>query len=457
MGEGTTTVGALIVELRSNSAQFRAEMEAAGRKTQDVGKHAVLSGQSLSRFGAMSIEAVTGLEGSRVVMEKVIQAGAKATGVLGQMARGGLLVGAALGGYWLGNVLSQFRELRNEGMGFVDALKLAAGATKSYEDRLKELVAEEKQFIEQIGTAQAMRLSFAKKAIQADADIAASGRQLAGDELGAAQATMEGKLSILEVEKKEATKNILDQARAQKITTEQKVEMLGLVERQYIKDRNATYMKGSLDIQKIEQATAQKQLQTWQETTNQLVDQLKARVEARKSFDSQLGQGGFGGGSAAGFGEARGLASKIKKEALDLAGLERLGMVNQSDVAGESEEIRRQALSEADALRQKYAAFPPVLEAIDRAVKSVEFGNFGREMAAARIEAARLVPTDQQLAESLGAVSEQMARMPAAMDPAGAAARKLAVEYNDLAWSVYSVREQLAALSGEDRAAAPAQ
>lgn len=437
MAAGTTTVGALILELRANSAQFRAEMDAAGKATKNIGGHAALSAQSMARFGAIAAEHVApGLEGSRVAMEGLIQAGIKAQGTLALVARGGLLVAAALGSYAIGNALSTFRELSHEGMGFVDALKLAVGMTKSFEERLKEMAEEEKAFIDQIGTAQALRLQFAKKAIQADTDAAAAGRQLADDELGAAKATLDGKLAILEIEKTESIKSILDQARAQKITAEAKREFLMKIETQYIKDRNAAYLKGSLEIDKIEKDAARKRVETWKDETGAFIDQLKARVQARQQWESQLGQGGLGGGIGAGLGEVRDLRNKIAKDALDLAVLEREGM-GQTDVSNEREGIRSRAIEEANRLRATYAAYPAVLEAIDKAVTNIEFGNLGIEMAKARLEAARTVPTLDSLTGGLGQVAGALANIPPGADPATKAVQALYMAFNELQRQVY--------------------
>lgn len=437
MAAGTTTVGALILELRANSAQFRAEMDAAGKSTKAIGGHAALSAQSMARFGAIAAEHVApGLEGSRVAMEGLIQAGIKAQGMFGLLARASLPVIAAIGGYWLGNALANFRDLRKEGHDFVESLKLAVGMTESYEERIKALADEEKAFIDQIGTAQALRLQFAKKAIQADTDAAVAGRQLADDELGAAKATLDGKLAILEIEKTESIKSILDQARAQKITTEAKAEFLLKIEKQYIKDRNAAYLKGSLDIDKIEKDAARKRVETWKDETSAFIEQLKARVAARQQWESQLGQGGLGGGLGAGLGETRDLRNKIKKDLLDLAVLEREGL-SQTDVSSEREGIRQRALDEANRIRATYAAFPAVLEAVDRAVTNIEFGNLGKEMAAARLEAARTVPTLDSLTGGLGQVSDALIRIPAGADPATKAIQALYTAFNELQKQIY--------------------
>ena len=49
------TIGALIIELRSNSAQFAAEMDQARNAARGVGHGAALSSQQLSRFAAIAV------------------------------------------------------------------------------------------------------------------------------------------------------------------------------------------------------------------------------------------------------------------------------------------------------------------------------------------------------------------------------------------------------------------
>jgi hypothetical protein len=170
----------------------------------------------------------------------------------------------------------------------------------------------------------------------------------------------------------------------------------------------------------------------------------------REDFEAALGQGGLGGADTSGRGVAaiRRFREQIQKEARDLAFMEREGLVGQTGSTAIREDIRARALLEAQRLRQEFAQFPAVLDAIDKAVQSVEFGNFGAEIATARAEIDRLVPTLDSLKAGLGDFAGRLANMPAAADPASVAVRQLSRDYLDLANAIYTAIAAQDALTG---------
>ncbi len=145
----------------------------------------------------------------------------------------------------------------------------------------------------------------------------------------------------------------------------------------------------------------------------------------------------------------RKLREQIQKEAQDLAFLEREGLISQTDSTGEREGIRTRALEEAQKIKQQFQGLPVVLEAVDKAIASVEFGNLGKELAKARTEIATLVPTLDSLRTGLGQFAGQLATIPSAADPTSIAVRQLSRDYNDLATSIYNVVNAQNALTGE--------
>ena len=172
---------------------------------------------------------------------------------------------------------------------------------------------------------------------------------------------------------------------------------------------------------------------------------------------SSGGSGRFSGsaglaGAAGGFAAGRDLVNQLQKEARDLAFLEREGLISQTDAIAERENIRRKALAQAEALRASFAAFPAVLDLIDRAVASVEFGNFGREMATAREEVDRTVATLGELETQSGAFAEKLLQTLPPIESAKEANRALTASYHELSIAVYNARVQLAALAGEEAA-----
>jgi len=143
----TTEIGALIVSMRSESAQFRAEMDKARDKIKDVGGHAALSSRSIAQMGAILAERTTpALQGHRLALEALINKMVIGQGLFRDLGLAAAGFAAALGGFALGNMIRNFIDLRNAGFGYVEALKLAIGETKSYLDTVKDATKEQKEF-----------------------------------------------------------------------------------------------------------------------------------------------------------------------------------------------------------------------------------------------------------------------------------------------------------------------
>jgi len=529
-GGGATSVGGLIIELRANTAQFHAEMEAARKGLKGTGDAAHGAGRQLSRFAAIAAsELVPGLEGSRAVLQQIIQtapraaialAGVGATGaILAAVGVAAVGVGTAiahLGGQrtWIDN----WREAGQVSDGLIDRLKLMVGLTGAYEERVKKAGEEEKKFNDELRAAGAIRAEFAKQLAQGRGDINARGRQFTGDDEGAAHAELDTRIEIIELERKARERNILQQFKDEK----RRLEFLKSSEQIASQDRTRAYLDASLKMKKIDEDAAQKRIDTWQKETSRLVEQLKARVQARQAFEAQLGTGaqgvGLGGSSLADVTAAgkankaardmaaviespgfRGSASlsvfagitaadiaqvralddawrdvvttqeayqralqgragatqgfkaitdfqeSIKKATQDLAFNQRGGQISSRDSVEELERIRQAAVNSAGTIEEKFGHIPAVMEALARATDSVRFGNLGKEMAAARIEIDRTVPTAQALEAEASKINQAFLDMPTVTDQAAESVKKLKAEFNDLAWQIFGATQQLAA------------
>jgi hypothetical protein len=412
MAGGTQSIGALIVELRANSAQFTAEMDKTRGSLQAVGGHAALSSRQLARFAAIGAEQlVPGLQGSRQAVEGLVQALAGARGAFALLGPVTAVVATAFAGFALGNIIRNFQDLQREGHGYVESLKLAVGMTKSYEQATKDAAEAQKKFSAEMQAARVVRQGLNKE-LATLLDQQEQGIKIAEDERRA-------KIQTLPLDQRAA-----EQAKSEFITTLQLRKL-----------REENEQKLIDQIQKDRDL----QVKAWADETKALVDQLNFRLKARQDFEAQLGKGGLPGtGLVQGLAAARDFSGQIGKEALDIAGLERLGRLSSRDATTERENVRARALAQAEALRQQFAEFPPVLEAIDRAVNSIEFGNFGKEMDQARLNAGELLATDEQLTTGLGQIASQLIKTVPSSEAAAKATQELTRAYLDLANGIYA-------------------
>src|ERR1051326_858382 len=131
------TVASLIVELRSNSAAFAAEMDKARVATEKVGHGHAFTAQQMSRFAAIATQTVIPqLDGMRVALEGAYRTIASVSGGFGALIGAVAPLGAALVGLFAGNFLRNFSEAGSITTSFGERLQVAAGITGSYKERL---------------------------------------------------------------------------------------------------------------------------------------------------------------------------------------------------------------------------------------------------------------------------------------------------------------------------------
>lgn len=419
---GVTEIGALIVALRSESAQFRAEMERGRTSVRSVGQQADATSRQMAKLAADGFGAVLPISFQvENALERFIEKAGKAQGAMALLGKATIAIGVGLGAFKLGERIGEFAALGTTAEKYAENLKKATD----------EQLALSRAMEQQRNIARGLALDLAKVRGDEDEALRLSQSQREADllkQLGGAR----GPAALEQL------------ANQRKLFTAETAKLLS--------DRRR--LRDEADALLLEQITRERdeQVKKWREETAALAEQLKIRLKLRQDFEAQLGLGGFGGGAASGFAAARTLREQIQKEARDLAFLEREGLISQTDSTFERERIRSRAIEEAQRLRVEFGALPAVLDAIDRALGSVEFGNFGLEIAAARAHLAAFVPTSQELQTALGGIASKLIETLPATDAAAEATRALSAEYQNLAFQVYQSRIQLAALAGEQAA-----
>ncbi len=494
------TIGALIVELRANSAQFTAEMDAARGAVVRHGEAHLLSARSMSRFASIGLEEVIpSLRGSRLAMESVItalirlrQSAGAATGALSAVWPAIGVALAGLVGYGLGNYIQNFRDLREAGVGYVESLKLAF---KGYAEFVKNATEEQIKFSDAMSRSRDVILTL-EKAI----DVAK------GDDAGALLKTQ---LKRREDTLAAARKDGADLGRVQRdLNTLETLENAALL----VKQRK---QRDDYDENLIKAMTKQRdeQIKKWEEETGALAEQLKARVQAYQQFVAQLGTGekGLGLGSTPGAdtgmlaayqqsmaayqrvrqsmfqgnagaspfamvtaadiqavqavgaawddvqrryqayqdalsrraGVAEGvkavmdLQANIQKATNDLAFLENAGSITLRDEPQELERIRSGAIATADTIQQKFGHIPAVMDALNKATASVRFGNLNAEMERSRKFIEQNGLALDAVKTKQGEFYQQLtSKVPAGAATAGTALAKLTQQYLDLAAAI---------------------
>lgn len=166
-----------------------------------------------------------------------------------------------------------------------------------------------------------------------------------------------------------------------------------IAEAQELAKRRADREAYDNDLLKKIQATHFAETRAWIDGTKEYADQLKARLDARAAFESQIGKGGIGtkqgafsAGAAGGFGAIRDLTARRDKELRDLAFLKDQGFMSETDTVRAREDIRRRFLESVALMRQEFAAFPAVLDALQVVADRVDFSNLSAQMEASRLQ-----------------------------------------------------------------------
>lgn len=438
-----TEIGALIIDLRANSAQFTAEMDGARKSLEGVGTAGKESSRGIAQFAAKAIETlIPGLQITSRELSTMIRLATTATGVLGGLAQAGLIVGAAGVGYAAGNALANFRDLIRAGYGVADAFKLAVGATKSWEEAQKKAGEEQTAFIETLARTRGALIASQTALAAAQGKNVSLGLKAGGDDSGSATADLQAALRAAELAGKARANEIVQMKISAEARKQLEIDNIATVRTL----RQNAYLEDAIAQKKIAQDAAAAQLKIWQDETGLLIAEFGKRVKMRQDFETGLGQGGLGGGTTVtGLGQVGELSRKVEKETKDLAGARRLGLVTDKEYFDTLTQIQARAFDEAQQLYDTWAAFPAVERAVTQAVEkmSTGWGTLGDAMASASTWAAQFVPTTDELVARQGALVDQFGKIPAAAGSAGPAVQKLANDYNELAWQAAGATQQI--------------
>ncbi len=399
-------------------------MDRARKSLKGAGQEATVASRQIAKLAADGFGAVLPISfQAENAIERFIQTALKAQGALAILGKATLALGAGFAAFKLGSLIGEFAALGTSVKTYEENTKRALDEQKklssSMEAQRNVLRSLDKEYATLIESAdELLRVRRREREEAALRGLPGGGANpLAGDALAKARRN-----------------NLVDEARV-------------LTDQRKLREDNEQKL--------IDQITKERdeQVKKWREETQALADQLKTRLKLRQDFDAQFGQGGLSGqGAAGGLAAVRQLREQIQKEARDLAFAQREGLISETDATGERGNIRDRAIDEARRLKQEFGGLPVVLDAIDKAIASVEFGNFGREIATAREHLAAFVPTTQELTTGLGSLAAQFTATLPATDAAADATRAMSAAYLEAANAVYQLRVQLAFLAAEDAA-----
>jgi len=409
------TIGELVVNLRTNSAQFNAGIDAASEKTRKVGVSAKTAQEALAKLATKGFGEVIPLSfRAENALERFFARMSEGAGIMATAAKASIALGAgllafkvgSLVGEWLSlgtsveNYTKKIEEAKKEQDDFVAILSKQRNATQGLDKELANLTGNFRKVIE---LDQASR----------DANILATFKP------GAARS------------------GALDKSAA--IATEQlRVEL---------EKQRAASEKFNADALADLVKAREERFKVWQQETDQFAKQLSARAKSRQDFESSFGQGGLPGLSQTqGVREALDVQQQLQTELRHLAFGQREGIFSQTDVNEGLENIRQRAESAGQAIKEKFGgAFPSVDASVTRVLTSVT--NLGTEFEKARGFVDATVPTLGALTAGLDSFRGMLATMPDATDAAAGAINTLRGSYDELTASVNRSAQAMAVMA----------
>ena len=424
-------VGALIVELRANAVHFQAEMEKARKSTRRSGEEFELTNRRAASFAN---------EGLRQVADVSPQLGH----LLADMSKQSSALGQALQLAGKASVLFAVGIAAFELTSKIRDFLVLGESAESYAKKLEDARAAQDKFAAQTLAGFKTGLSFRKEIEQLRGQAASAGAALVGDAEGAARTRLTSARAMIALERQQRELDL----RAQGLREADLSRALIDLDRVTVAKRQAAQLDYAATVKKLQDTEREQQITTWTQETNALRDQLKERIQARQQFEAQLGQGAVGLGldtsAAGGVARLRQIQESIKKAAADQAFLEREGLLSQTDAVAERERLRRQAVESFESLRGEFRAVPAVVEAAQRAIDAVEFGNFGAQVAEGRKWVDEFIKTTDELRIGLGDLNERLAAgVRAGVDKASPAVQQLTADYLNLASAIFSATSQL--------------
>ena len=388
-------VGALIVELRANAVKFQAEMEKARGSLRRTGGSFSTAERTATRFAAQGLGSIIpGAQGASFALERVIQSTLRAGGAWRLLGQAGVIVGGVLavaaGVQWLeANIRNWWR----------------LGETVSQTlDRMKKAAEEQKQFAADRLRAVTLQAGLEKQLVQLRGQSAVATLRAIGEERSAEEAALTTRLELIDRERMERQRGII-QSIAQGLRRDR---ALATNEAVAFAARTTARAEHDATVRKIEEAATQKQFAAWKEETEFLRDQLKERIQARQTFEAQLGAGAPGS-AAAGFKAVADLRELVQKRARDIAFLQREGMIDQTTADVEREDARQDVIARGQAIQHEFGRIASVVEATQRVIDSIQFGNFGLQVEEGRQWVDQFIKTTEELKIGVDDLGERLA------------------------------------------------
>jgi hypothetical protein len=409
------TIGELVVNLRTNSAQFNSGMEAAAEKTRKVGASARTTQEGLAKLAAKGFGELIPI-GNRAenMLERVFKKMSEGAGIMGAAGKASIALGAGLLAFKLGERISEWLAL---GTSVENYTKRIADAKKE-QDALVETLSKQRNASQSLDKELANLTGDFRKVIELD-KASRDANILATFKPGAARSGALDKSAAIATEALRVELEKQAQAR-EKFAADALADL--------VKEREARF-------------------KTWQDETTIFAKNLQDRAKARQDFESQFGQGGFDFQSnAKGIREALDLQATIRKELRDVAFAKREGFLGETDVRTSLEDIATQARLAGQEIKDKFgASFPAVTDAVEKSLRSVD--NLGSEFEKARGFIDSTVPTVGELTAGLSQFNGLLQAMPAATEAAQGAIAALANQYATLNAQIVATTQNAATLA----------
>jgi len=407
----------------------------ASRGLDDFGKGLDLASRKAENFGGAALEGLIPVS-ARVsdALFDIVGNSQRGANALQLLAKSAIIVGGAL-------AVGQIVEAGVHYLKFgetVDALT----------ERLKKAAEEEKAFLDNLKKVGDLRRSIEVQLVAARSGIEASIDRGTGNELAAARHELEGKLALIELE--------TDARRRQILTTvamgQQRDQFLAKSEELSLLARRSAHETWQAALLKNITDERAAQLKAWQDETQGFIDQLKARLSARQAFEQQLGQGAEGLGvtdsATSGLRKLTKAREDFQKAMRDVAFLEREGQLRPQDASAERQKLVEGFTKTAEAIKTAFGGVPAVIDAVNAAIGKISVAPISTAMEEASKWVTAHIATVDELRGRYDQLSEQFtSKLPAAVNTAAPAVRKLTEDVTALSWAFHSATLQAAALN----------
>jgi hypothetical protein len=273
------TIATLVVDMQANTAEFTKTWDATGdkvRKGSGAFKEAEKAALGFAKAGLGGIAA--GVPGAERAIEGLMRAAFGARG--GLLAMGGQLAIIVGGTLAVAAAVQTLRDLiREKGFGLESDEKRI--------ERLNKEIEAEKKFLEDRQRSVNLLRDIERSRAQAFAEADAVRLKAEGDELGAIEATLQGRLQAIEQETiartaqaLEATKNTKDAVLRERLMT--------AIARDESAKQTAAYAQAQADRVRVAQEASVKVVETLQKESAALQEQINKAIATRQQI-SQAG------------------------------------------------------------------------------------------------------------------------------------------------------------------------